>query len=133
MRSPDAVERCAWPIHIPSPRSGMMTMPSKRLKMKKEPMNAGLRATIRAPNSRTAACARSGRKESSGTYIARCRFARMVCANSASLRPANFASSAGSCANALTTWTPTMFSSTTVATSASFCCTSRSVGCAMRL
>ena len=43
---------------------------------------------------------------------------------------ANFASSAGSCANALTTWTPTMFSSETVATSASFCWTSRSVGCA---
>ena len=42
---------------------------------------------------------------------------------------ANFAASCGSCANALTTWTPTMFSSATVATSAIFCCTSRSIGC----
>ena len=26
MRSPDAVARCAWPIHMPSMRSGMTSM-----------------------------------------------------------------------------------------------------------
>ena len=66
--------------------------------------------------------------EISGTYSARCRFARSVCSNTRSERCLNFASSDGSCANALTTWTPTMFSSATVATSARRCCTSRSVG-----
>jgi hypothetical protein len=93
-----------------------------------EPTASEPSATIRAPKSSTAACASSGTKERSGTYVARCRFARIVWPKRASLRTANFASSAGSCANALTTWTPTMFSSETVATSASFCWTSRSVG-----
>ena len=45
-------------------------------------------ATIRAPTSSTAACASSGRNERSGTYVARCRLARIVCAKSASLRRA---------------------------------------------
>ena len=56
--------------------------------------------------------------------------ARRVCVEDRlRARASNFACSAGSCANDLTTWTPTMFSSATVATSASFCCTSRSIGC----
>ena len=84
--------------------------------------------TIRAPISSTAAWASIGRNEISGTYIARCRFARSVWPNTDSERRRNFDSSACSCANALTTWTPTMFSSATVATSARRCCTSRSVG-----
>ncbi len=65
----------------------------------------------------------------SGTYVARCRLARIVSRKTSSERAWNFADSCGSCAKALTTWTPTMFSSATVATSASFCWTSRSVGC----
>ena len=50
-------------------------------------------------------------------------------AKSASGRRTNLSCSACSCANDLTTWTPTTFSSATVATSAIFCCTSRSTGC----
>ena len=42
---------------------------------------------------------------------------------------ANSARRRSSCANAFTTWTPTIDSSVTVATSPSFCCTSRSTGC----
>ncbi len=57
------------------------------MKATKRRPRASRRATIRAPNSSTAACASSGRNERSGTYVARCRFARIVCAKSASLRP----------------------------------------------
>ena len=62
-------------------------------------------------------------------YSARWRFARTESAKTCSDRYSNFSCSASSCANDLTTWTPTMFSSATVATSAIFCCTSRSKGC----
>ena len=54
---------------------------------------------------------------------------RTLCRKTDSDRASNFACSAGSWANDLTTWTPTMFSSATVATSAIFCWTSRRTGC----
>ena len=37
MRSPAAIARCAWPIHMPSMRSGITSMASRRLKVKKSP------------------------------------------------------------------------------------------------
>ena len=37
-RSPDAVARCAWPIHMPSIRSGITSIIRSRLKAKKPPI-----------------------------------------------------------------------------------------------
>jgi hypothetical protein len=56
-------------------------------------------------------------------------FALTLWSNTDSERSANFSPSVRSCANDLTTWTPTMLSSATVATSAIFCWTSRKIGC----
>ena len=64
--------------------------------------------------------------------MARCLVARIDCENTASFRSANFASSRGSCANAFTTFTPTMFSSATVVMSAIRCWTSFRIGCDAR-
>ena len=56
-------------------------------------------------------------------------FASMLRAKTRFERAENFSSSFDSCANDLTTWTPTMFSSATVVMSAIFCWTSRRTGC----
>ena len=128
IRSPEAVARCDCPIHMPSIRSGCTSMTTRTLKKMNEPSVRSPFTTIRPPTSSTIACATSGRKDSSGTYSARCRFALTLCSNTASDRPANFLPSDPSWANDLTTWTPTMPSSATVATSAIFCWTSRRIG-----
>ncbi len=56
------------------------------MKATKLPMLSEWWATMRAPMSRTAACASSGTNEMSGTYVARCRFARSVCSKTSSER-----------------------------------------------
>ena len=38
IRSPEAVARCAWPIHMPSIRSGMTSKASNRLNATKSPI-----------------------------------------------------------------------------------------------
>ena len=81
MRSPEAVARWAWPIHMPSIRSGATSMFRSRLngEERAEAERAGDDHVARrraAPR----AWASIGRKESSGTYTARWRFARTVCA-----------------------------------------------------
>ncbi len=78
MRSPDAVARCAWPIHIPSARNGRTSIARKRKMAVKLPTDRLPLATMRAPISSTAACATDGRNDSSGVYVARCRFAAIV-------------------------------------------------------
>ena len=67
IRSPDAVARCDWPIHMPSIRSGITSITTSTLKKKKVPMSSVPFATIRPPASRTPACMISGRNERSGT------------------------------------------------------------------
>ena len=68
IRSPDAVARCAWPIHMPSMRSGMTSISDEQVEGEEV---AELRARRRRPSARRragrAACASSGRNESSGT------------------------------------------------------------------
>ncbi len=36
IRSPDAVARCAWPIHMPSIRNGMTSMSTRMLNEKND-------------------------------------------------------------------------------------------------
>ncbi len=66
IRSPDAVARCAWPIHMPSARSGSTSIARKRKIAVKLPAVRLPSATMRAPISSTAACATDGRNDSSG-------------------------------------------------------------------
>ena len=67
IRSPEAVARCPSPIHIPSMRSGKITIESQRLKATNSPTCIEPSCTIFPPTSSTAACASSGRNASSGT------------------------------------------------------------------
>ena len=67
IRSPEAVARCIWPIHMPSMRNGMTSMTTKMLNETNWPNESEPFATMRPPRSSTAACARSGRKDSRGT------------------------------------------------------------------
>ena len=67
MRSPDAVARCAWPIHMPSMRSGMISITTKRLNSMNVPSVSDPFATMRPPTSSTTACAISGTNASTGT------------------------------------------------------------------
>ena len=86
--------------------------------------------TMRPPTSNTARL-REQRQEREQRHVERALAVRGDALLEDPLRRrSNFACSACSCANDFTTWTPTMFSSATVATSAIFCCTSRSSGCA---
>ena len=63
-----------------------------------------------------------------GTYLAWSRAARSAWSKMRSVPAAKLASWRGSCANAFTTRTPTMFSSAWVVTSAKVACTSFSTG-----
>ncbi len=67
MRSPAAVARCAWPIHMPSMRSGITSISTRKLKKKKSVKLSWPLTTMRPPTRITAACAMSGRNESTGT------------------------------------------------------------------
>ena len=67
IRLPAAIARWAWPIHIPSIRSGMTSIASNRLNVKKAPRESEPEITIRPAASSTNACATSGRKVRSGT------------------------------------------------------------------
>ena len=67
MRSPAAMARCAWPIHMPSIRSGMTSMASSRLKAKKAPSESEPEMTMRPAASSTSACASGGKNVRSGT------------------------------------------------------------------
>ena len=62
-----AIARCAWPIHIPSMRSGMTSIASRRLNAKNAPSESEPEITMRPATSSTSACATSGRNVSSGT------------------------------------------------------------------
>ena len=62
MRSPDAVARWAWPIHMPSMRSGIDQHHEYRtLKVKNSPSRELSAATIRPPSSNTRPAPRAGR------------------------------------------------------------------------
>ena len=67
IRSPDAVARCPSPIHIPSIRSGKITIESQRLNATKSATDIDPSCTIFPPTSSTAACASSGTNASTGT------------------------------------------------------------------
>ena len=68
IRSPDAVARCAWPIHMPSMRSGIDEHQHEDVEREERAVRRACPAiTMRPPTSSTAACASSGRNESSGT------------------------------------------------------------------
>ena len=62
MRRPAAIARCACPIHIPSIRSGMTSIASRRLKVKNAPSESEPEITIRPAAKSTRAWAMSGRK-----------------------------------------------------------------------
>ncbi len=87
MRSPDAVARCAWPIHIPSARSGMIDHPEVEVEGDERRRARACRArpSARRRAARQPARAAAGTRGAART-IARWRFARNVCPNSASLR-----------------------------------------------
>jgi len=89
--------------------------------------------TRRPAEGSTGACATRGRNVSSGTYRARCLLAAIVCTKTLSAAVAKLSARRSSCENDLTTCTPEIDSSATVATSASFCWTSRSTGWETRL
>ena len=101
--------------------------------MKNAPVESDPEITMRPATSSTRAWATSGRKVRSGTYSARWRFAASVRAKTVSAAAANRSERRLSCENDLTTWTPAIDSSATVATSARDCCTSRSTGWETRL
>ena len=67
IRSPDAVARCAWPIHMPSMRSGITSMSTRTLNWMNAPIDSVPFTTMRPPTSSTAAWASSGRKAIIGT------------------------------------------------------------------
>ena len=67
MRSPAAVARWACPTHMPSMRSGITSMASRRLNAKKSPIESEPETTIRPASRSTAACATSGRNVRRGT------------------------------------------------------------------
>ena len=130
MRSPEAVARCAWPIHMPSARSGSTSIARKRLNATKSPSES-VPLRDHPPADEQDRGLREQRQEAEHRDVERALAVRLDAQREHLPRSArsNFACSASSCANDLTTWTPTMFSSATVATSAIFCCTSRSSGC----
>ena len=68
MRAPLATARCAWPIHMPSMRSGNTSIPSSRVKVTKSPSVMRPETTARPPMRSTAATASVGRNSSSGRY-----------------------------------------------------------------
>ena len=55
MRRPAAIARCACPIHIPSIRSGITSMASRRLKLKNAPSESEPEMTIRPAANNTSA------------------------------------------------------------------------------
>ena len=67
IRSPDAVARCAWPIHMPSIRSGITSISTSTLNWMNAPSESDPDTTMRPPTSSTAACAISGRNAIIGT------------------------------------------------------------------
>ena len=121
IRSPDAVARCAWPIHMPSERSGMISIAEVEVE-RDEAADASARrsSTMRAPTSRTAGL-REHRHPGDERDVERALpvGAQRLLEDRLRSGRVNFSCSCGSCANDFTTWTPTMFSSATVATSAS--------------
>jgi hypothetical protein len=67
----DALARRGRPLsladHIPSMRSGMTSIASRRLKVKKAPSDSEPETTMRPAASSTSACAMSGRNVRRGT------------------------------------------------------------------
>ena len=134
IRSPAAIARCACPIHMPSIRSGMTSIASRRLKAEEraERQRAGDDHPTRGEQHERL---RDERQEREERHVERAlpvggeRLRRRRC----SPRPSKRSARRSSCANDLTTWTPVIDSSATVATSASVCWTSRSTGCETRL
>ena len=112
IRSPDAVARCAWPTHIPRLRSGTISIASSRLKTK-NPLQRERAADDHPAGGEQHGRLGEQRQEREQRHVDRALPERAHASRRRPLptRARTAAWRRSSCANDLTTWTPTIDSS----------------------